>query len=340
MLLPGHFSKNLAALITKTLVQAARLDGKIGGTVQRNGDSPERHGIPAKQFSVIAESEKELHVEMAKYQPDNVRVICVMDDTLAKGVESWAWYGVQPIHINLQPGGTVLFISHRTPQELLQFVPRKPFDWKIAILDGDPCFAGLWVYKDDGIDYRTIGAVAHIEPTLVSIHALREHVSKLPDAERKLQALEAGYARVRIYPVQAGEGAEDTYVPVEKPGWTEMREGLVIPAVPMGQNNELFKKYTTRTQRPVIRFDTCIKCEQCYIECPDECFEIAGDGYFIVNYEHCCGCGICSEICPVEGCITMVDELRFESNEDLHELYVQDPQLYNDYISEKLEAVR
>jgi len=332
----GIFQKSLAAKITKELVVAAIRQGKMGGTVQRYGDSPERNGIPAKQFSVVAETETELRVEMTKYEPDNVRVICVMDDTLTKGIESWAWYGVRPINLNLAPEGTLLVVSRRPPEELLAWIPRKDFAWQLAILDGDPSFAGLWVYNDDGTDYRTMGAVARVTPELVQIDALREEARGKPHADRLLRWLDEGYDKVRVHPVEAGEGAEDTYVPVELPGWTEMREGLAIPAVPVGQNNELFQKYTTRTQRPLVRFDACVKCQICYLECPDESFIPTAAGHYEVNYDHCCGCGLCAEVCPVKGCIVMVDEEVFDSNQHLYAFWEQDRAKYAEMVDEKV----
>jgi pyruvate ferredoxin oxidoreductase delta subunit len=332
----GVFQKRLAGVITSELVKAARREGKIGGTVQRYGDSPERNGIPAKQFAVIAEDEDALRIEMTKYEPQNVVVICVMDDTLAKGVESWAWYGVQPVNINLAPGGTLLVISQRTPEELLRWIPRRGYDWNLAILPGVPSFGGLWVYNDDGTDYRTMGAVSRVTGGLVSLESLIAHAQSGPDPERRAAFLREGYEAVRVHPVAAGVGAEDTYTPVSKPGWTEMREGLVIPAVPVGANNELFKKYTTRTARPLVQFDACVKCQICYVVCPDECFIPTPAGHYDINYEHCCGCGICAESCPVQGCIEMVDEAVFDSNEALYGLYEERPEEYRQLREEKL----
>ncbi|HZV50184.1 MAG TPA: 4Fe-4S dicluster-binding protein [Candidatus Dormibacteraeota bacterium] len=332
----GVFQKNLAGVITKELVRAARREGKIGGTVQRYGDSPERNGVPAKQFAVIAEDEDALRVEMTKYEPDNVVAVCVMDDTLTKGVESWAWYGVQPININLAPGGTLLVVSRRSPEELLRWIPRREFDWNLAILPGQPSFGGLWVYHDDGTDYRTMGAVSRVTGGLVGLQSLVAQAESGPDAARRVGFLHEGYEAVQIHPVPAGVGAEDTYRPVEKPGWTEMREGLVIPAVKVGGNNELFKKYTTRTARPLVKFDACVKCQVCYAVCPDECFVPTPAGHYDVNYEHCCGCGICAQTCPVPGCIEMVDELVFDSNQTVYELYERDPEAYERMREEKL----
>lgn len=334
----GVFQKNLAGVITKELVKAARREDKIGGTVQRYGDSPERNGVPAKQFAVIADDADALRIEMTKYEPEHVVVIAVMDDTLTKGVESWAWYGVQPINVNLAPGGTLLVISRRSPEQLLHWIPRRRFDWNLAILPGEPSFGGLWVYNDDGTDHRTMGAVAKVTGGLVGLDSLIAQAGAAADADRRAELLREGYESVRVHPVAAGVGAEDDYVPVQKPDWTQMREGLVIPAVEVGRNNELFKKYTTRTARPLVKFDACVKCQICYAVCPDECFIPTPEGHYDVNYEHCCGCGICAQTCPVSGCIEMVDETVFESNEPLHGHYETDPQAYEQLRQDKLAA--
>ena len=52
----GIFQKTLARNIVRTIVFAARKEGKIGTAFGRYGDSPERNGIPAKQFAVVADS--------------------------------------------------------------------------------------------------------------------------------------------------------------------------------------------------------------------------------------------------------------------------------------------
>ena len=107
----------------------------------------------------------------------------------------------------------------------------------------------------------------------------------------------------------------------EMPKWWEMREGVTIPAIPVGkpmeggkgyvpERNPYFKKFTTRTMRPVINFDTCVKCTLCWIQCPDSCFDVTPDGLYDANMEACCGCGVCEAVCPVKDCITMVKRGR------------------------------
>ncbi len=75
--------------------------------------------------------------------------------------------------------------------------------------------------------------------------------------------------------------------------------------------NPTFKKFTTRTMRPVVNFDTCIKCTLCWLQCPDSCFDVTPEGLYDANMEACCGCGVCEAVCPVKECVTMVNETEF-----------------------------
>ena len=72
------------------------------------------------------------------------------------------------------------------------------------------------------------------------------------------------------------------------------RRGRRIPP----ERNQYFKKYTTRTMRPVVDFDKCVKCTLCWLQCPDSCFDVTPEHLYDANMEACCGCGVC-EVCPV-----------------------------------------
>src|SRR6201993_2373915 len=89
----GIYQKTLAKNISRAIVLAAHKEGKPGISFGRYGDSPERNGIPAKSFAIVATDDVTLEEGMAKYEPKEVDITIAVDDTLCKGVESWAWYG-------------------------------------------------------------------------------------------------------------------------------------------------------------------------------------------------------------------------------------------------------
>ena len=125
--------------------------------------------------------------------------------------------------------------------------------------------------------------------------------------EQRVAAVQATYDLIKIRRVEPGEGSTVSYEEYTKPGWTQMREGIVVEAMQVGTRNPIYKKWSTRTRRPLVNFDTCIKCTQCWLQCPDECFEVTPEGTYEVVYEACIGCSICEEVCPVPDCITMVE---------------------------------
>src|ERR687895_450136 len=327
----GIFQKTLAANLCKHVVMAARKRDWLGSTIQRCSGSPARNGVPAKQFAVIAPDDITLQEHMAKYEPNELDVITVLDDTMCDGIESWAWYGRQPINVRLRRGGTLLVVSNRTAEELLRVIPQKPWDWTLAILPGTPSLGGLWVYRDDGTDMRVLGAIARTRSDIFEYGEIEAVVSESGLGGKYLTALKNGHDEVETHEVKVGEGAEDDYEPVKLPGWREMREAIIVEAVKLGERNPHYRSSSDRTMRPVVNFDTCIKCRQCWIDCPDECFEISAEELHPVNYSYCTGCGICANVCPVEDCIVMVNDLEFveEGDKDVFPMWEEDKDAYH-----------
>ena len=84
----GVFQKTLAKNITRGIVLAPHNEGKMGISFAGYGDSPERNGIPAKSFGIVANDDQTLEAGMAQYEPKQVDVTVVLDDTLCNGSES------------------------------------------------------------------------------------------------------------------------------------------------------------------------------------------------------------------------------------------------------------
>ena len=327
----GVFQKTLAKNITRDIVLAAHNEGKLGISFGRYGDAPERNGIPAKSFAIVANDEQTLEAGMAQYEPKQVNVTVVLDDTLCKGVESWAWYGMQPVHRALKPGGTLIVISLEDAPTLLKNIHRREQPYKLGIVKGAASFSGMWVYKDDHTDVRILGAIAKALPEVFGLESVEKFINEKLKSSQKVASARTEFERFATVDVKAGQGNAEELFKFDLPGWKDMRGGVSIKGQPQGGpyadpvttqaggfrpvRNELFKKYPTRTMRPAVNFATCIKCTQCWLNCPDAAFDVTPEGTYDPNLESCCGCGICAEVCPVKNCITMVNESEFHGND-------------------------
>ena len=345
----GIFQKTLARNIVRSIVFAARKEGKIGTAFGRYSDSPERNGIPAKQFAIVADTPEELEENLAVYEAKEVDVTINVDDTMCKGIESWAWYGLQPINELTKPGGTLIVTSRQEAEQLIEDVHEKDDPYDLAIVPGIPSFSGLWVFKDDHTDARVLGALCKVCPQLVSIESMSEALREQGMNELKVTSAQRTYDRTSTRTVEPGEGNSEIPFSFTLPGWKEMEEGVVIKAAGAGggfrggeggfepARNETFKKWSTRSMRPVVNFETCIKCTLCWLQCPDTCFDVTPDGLYDANMEACCGCGVCEAVCPVPDCITMVNEAEFDDNSSQYEAWTADADGYKTWMTNLID---
>jgi pyruvate ferredoxin oxidoreductase delta subunit len=342
----GIFQKQLAKKIANYIVYVAHSEGKIGFSNGRYSDSPERNGVPCKFFAFVSPDLSDGQLEAvcgSKMDIDAADVSVVLDEAMVKGVEPWGWHGVRPINEKVKAGGKMLVVSKKEPDEMLRFVEKKPYEYDLAILDGEASFSGLWVYKDDLTDIRVLAAIARIDPQIIGIKAVEDFVRKTYKDEKRVASAREAYDTVAVHPVGQSQGMKWPYVIPQLPKWNEMEEGIVVPAVqrgyskgPGGQTrNETFKRGTTKSMRPLVRFDICTKCTLCWLECPDEVFDPTVDGFYDVNYEYCTGCGKCAQVCPVNECIVMVDELKFENNDSPWTEFKKDPRGYVQWVEMK-----
>ena len=348
----GIYQKTLAKNISRSIVLAAHAEGKPGISFGRYGDSPERNGIPAKSFAIVATDDVTLEEGMAKYEPKEVDVTIAVDDTLCKGVESWAWYGLQPINKLTKPNGTLIVTSREEPEALIAMCHRRETPYQMAIVKGIASFSGLWVYKDDHTDVRIMGAIAKVLPDLFSLETVQRLIVDDTKSELKATSAKRSHERLTTITVQPTQGNPETPYQFTLPKWHEMGEGIAIPSIAQGHKmedpqskaiggyqparNPVFKKFSTRTMRPVVNFDTCIKCTLCWLQCPDSCFDVTPEGLYDANMEACCGCGVCEAVCPVNDCVTMVNEVAFTDNSSQWEAWRKDKDGYQGWLKAKI----
>src|SRR5208282_2348895 len=349
----GIFQKTLAKNISRGIVLAASKEGKPGISFGRYGDSPERNGIPAKAFAIVATDDLTLEEGMAKYEPKEVDITISVDDTLCKGVESWAWYGLQPINRLLKPGGSLIVTSREPAEKLVPMIHQKHEAYKLAVIKGTVSFSGLWVYKDDHTDVRILGAIAKLLPDLFSLDSVQKFIMDEWHDTVKAESAARAFERISTVTVPPSQGNPEKPFQFTLPKWHEMRDGVAIPCIAPGHKmddptshaaggyqparNPTFKKYTTRTMRPVVDFDTCIKCTLCWLQCPDSCFDVTPEGLYDANMEACCGCGVCEAVCPVKDCVTMVNEVSFKDNSSQWEAWRKNKDGYKTWLKGTIE---
>jgi pyruvate ferredoxin oxidoreductase delta subunit len=351
----GVFQKSLAKNITRGIVLAAHYKGKPGISFGRYGDSPERNGIPAKSFAIVASDEQALQLGMAHYEPDQVDVTIVLDDTLCKGTESWAWGGLHPVNQAVKPGGTLIVVSTQNSDDLLKEIHRRETPYKLGIVKGIPSFSGMWVYKDDHTDVRILGAIAKALPELMKFESVEKYVNTKLKNELKATSARNAFERFRTIEVKPGVGNAEVPFRFDLLKWEDMQEGVAVKGTPQGgpyadpvtgkpggfrpARNEKFKKFTTRSMRPVVNFETCTKCTLCWLNCPDGSFDVTPEGTYDANLEACCGCGICEAVCPVENCITMVSESQFHDNASQYAQFKQDKAGYLNWLKTNIHPI-
>src|SRR5438094_7887973 len=188
----GIFQKTLAQRICRSIVLAARKRGHTGTAFARYGDSPERNGVPAKQFAVVAINDLELEASMAKYEPAVVDVSIAVDDTLVKGVEPWGGYGRQPIGKPVKKDGFLLVTSDNSPADVLAQTDEAERPYTLVTVPGGASFAGPGVFKDDHTDYRVLGALARIAPEWVRLADVKPSIKEQTKAESAVQSAQYG----------------------------------------------------------------------------------------------------------------------------------------------------
>jgi len=71
-----------------------------------------------------------------------------------------------------------------------------------------------------------------------------------------------------------------------------------IPIITRSGNSIARRTGEWRIFKPVIPDrKKCVKCRMCFLFCPDSCISFDGEGYPVIDYNHCKGCLICVNEC-------------------------------------------
>jgi 2-oxoacid:acceptor oxidoreductase delta subunit (pyruvate/2-ketoisovalerate family) len=135
------------------------------------------------------------------------------------------------------------------------------------------------------------------ESSIVSENVLRDTIA---EKYNNLEKFTESATLLKKIKVPKGAGGRPPIGPPPKlPTASEMPIAVVIPSVPSQGRNPNYKTWSSRTYKPSIDLDTCIRCKTCWIFCPDGAIDMKGDEYPSIDYNYCTGCGICINNCPV-----------------------------------------
>src|SRR5207253_169245 len=97
--------------------------------------------------------------------------------------------------------------------------------------------------KDDHTDYRVLGALARLLPDWLPLEDVKASIRESTKDEARVASVQFGYGNVSTLEVKKGQGT-DTHekLQFEKPGWTKMREGIVVELKLTG-NKDKFTLY-------------------------------------------------------------------------------------------------
>jgi pyruvate ferredoxin oxidoreductase delta subunit len=84
--------------------------------------------------------------------------------------------------------------------------------------------------------------------------------------------------------------------PAAKPGWKSFPHGNLLNAATSLE----VKTGSWASEVPVWIPETCIHCLNCWLFCPDDCWQVKAGKITGVSLEYCKGCGICMVECPTK----------------------------------------
>ncbi len=85
-------------------------------------------------------------------------------------------------------------------------------------------------------------------------------------------------------------------MPKELLTWKEARMGGTVTEP---GSAVAYQTGTWRSSRPVHDMEQCTHCMICWVYCPDAAILVEDGRWTGFDYDHCKGCGICAEVCPV-----------------------------------------
>jgi pyruvate ferredoxin oxidoreductase gamma subunit len=152
------------------------------------------------------------------------------------------------------------------------------------------------------------------------IRAIRAELSSQPPAviSENIERAMAAFEQVAGDEGCVSEGGTQAATGYQVPKWVTLPlngAAAASPAIFAGATSVQVRTGLWRTLRPVIDLDLCKRCTWvCGSFCPDGVISVNGDGYPLIDYDHCKGCLVCVVQCPPHA-IAVIPEQDAEAAE-------------------------
>ncbi len=250
----------------------------------------ERRGAPVEAYARI--DTKKVRTKSQVYNPD---LLVIMDESLSDMAD---------IASGLKPEGRVVMNTTKRPEEVDL---GKGVDAVCGTLDASAL--ALEVLKMPVVNTAMLGALAKvwdIVPLDSIVEAIEDRFGEKLGARAGVLNGEAARTAYDSTIIGRTQGRREYGRLAEwAPAWNEIpignslrsdnRDGVDIGPASSSQNLTGRWKWST----PRYDREKCIRCLRCWWSCPDAAVIRLEDDYMRWDMDHCKGCGICADICPV-----------------------------------------
>ncbi len=251
----------------------------------------ERRGAPVVAFTRFSKEPVRIHSNV--YTPD---IVVVVDFSLFET-------GLVNITDGLKAGGT-LVINTPGNSDIFSKIGKLPKNAKVFTVDATSISIefGLEVAGLALSATPMLGAFAKATG-LISLDSVLEALSDTfsgKQDEKNLRAVEVAFEKT-IELVVPGELYLDGNMPVcKRERVSQFRTWKDLTPIPISKPEKASMGITGewRVFKPVYDRETCSKCLSCWMFCPENVVTVDEEGYPVIDYTYCKGCGICVSICP------------------------------------------
>ncbi|QLH75045.1 MAG: 2-oxoacid:acceptor oxidoreductase family protein [Methanomassiliicoccales archaeon] len=275
-----------AVMAAQTLAEAAILLGHHAQAFPYFG--AERRGAPVRAFARI--DDKRISIKSQIYEPD---MVVILDESLLE---------IDPVVDGLTEEGMAVVNTTKSPDEL-------DLGISVRCATVDASSIAMEAIKAPAVNTAMLGAVARMSD-LVTLETVKRAIEdrfgeKLGPraAEANILAAELAFEKTRTGICKADRTIFQKKVWL--PTWEELPTGTTvypehIDGVAVGPGGSMQNLTGTwRNATPRYLKDKCIRCLRCWFCCPEGCIKRSEDDHVSWDYRYCKGCGICSNVCPV-----------------------------------------